>query len=796
MATPQPVDFPRSLLRFTDEVRSCGQLAAPVQWITRFPAPTAVRGYRLPVCWWNTGQQIFVRHARASVWRDGEWQVVHEDAALPDTAPHEVTWAEPVLGRAFRFEALSRSHPEEERLTMYAGAKEIVFMRQLGGGWPDAFRWLAEPAGEPVETRWAPPARAAFTPGTVGTAGAPGLRVTRVANALEFDNGWLRLGLSLERPCLRAFSWDSEQTGRQATDLLHQVTMAKKPRNRLHSGPVLDQPEHGVDARSLGCERVEASGDGVSYHGIDLAPGARLDARWRMARDHAELSLELDVASPLRAIQWEAWRWVFDLRTAVTGCLAKPAHALADGTRGRCAFPATWHAPNFGNLRVELVEGDPATTFVRVETWRQESLAWFGVELGVRPREDGDVDLLPGRHRAVLRFRRGRFEGGGGEHPALRRAWASHFGFRPEHYGLSNNAGATNCLFCVWQYADLAAATEPAESRVLALEMCRFTLDLALRGGAGYGWRREAFLDTASSLLIAAAVVDNGDADRRWLASVWSGLWSEAEFLLGRVDTTGLVVAPLLTGNRGECKWSSNWWDVVCFGHLDAYCNILAWRALRLAARLAARLGKTAEAERCRSAAEKLRAAFLPTFLNPATGWLGGWRSRDGELHDHAFLFVNGLAISFGLVEGAQARDILERLEARRVERGLDRFDYGLPGNLDAVPRDSVPAGHAGQRADGRDQYGFYENGGLTMSMAYGYVRALGKHGFAIAAEMEAQMLASFEAGRVLGGLHTGIDWRWWDGTPCGYEGLLVDQVQVLLAFAQSRGRAPELLTE
>lgn len=791
MAIPQAVDVLRSLLRFPEE-QATVQLHAPVEWTTRFPGPTQVKGFRLPVCWWNTGQQIFVKHARVRVWRDGEWRLIYENAALSETAPHEVVWPEPIVGRAFRFEAVTRTHPEEERLTMYAGAKEVAFMNQLIGGWPDSFKWLANAAGETVVEPWAPPARAVDS----SEPSAPGIKLTRAGRMAEFDNGWLQLGLSLERPCLRSFSWDPEKTGRQTKDLLHQVTMARTARNRLHSAPVLLEPERGVDGRSLGCARVELRGDGVRYEGIELAPEVRMDAAWKLDRDGAELTLVLDVAGVRRAINWEAWRWVFDLKTAVTACLAKPAHALADGSRGRCAFPAIWHAPNFGNLRVELAEGDPATTFLRVETWRKESLAWFGVELGVVPRADGDVDVLPGKHRAVVRFSRGRFEGGGGSHAAFRRAWASHFGFRPEHYGLSNNAGATNCLFCLWEYADLAAATEPGEARALALEMCRFTLDLALRGGAGYGWRREAFLDTASSLLIAAAVVDAGDSSRDWLRAAWPALWREAEFLLGRADERGLVVAPLLTGNRGECKWSSNWWDVVCFGHHDAYCNILAWRALRLTARMAARVGKDAEASRCRAAADRLRAAFGPTFWNPTTGWLGGWRSADGELHDHAFLFINGLAVAFGLVEGEQARQLLTRLEAKRVEAGLDRFDYGLPGNLEPVPSDSTPKGHNGRRADGSDVFGFYENGGLTMSMAYGYVRALGKHGFAVVRDMEDQMLASFEAGRVLGGLHAGIDWRWWDGTPCGYEGILVDQLQVLLAIAQNRGLAPELLLE
>ena len=41
--------------------------------------------------------------------------------------------------------------------------------------------------------------------------------------------------------------------------------------------------------------------------------------------------------------------------------------------------------------------------------------------------------------------------------------------------------------------------------------------------------------------------------------------------------------------------------------------------------------------------AAKLRAAYAPTFLNPATGVLAGWKSADGQLHDYWFTFVQGI---------------------------------------------------------------------------------------------------------------------------------------------------------
>jgi hypothetical protein len=35
--------------------------------------------------------------------------------------------------------------------------------------------------------------------------------------------------------------------------------------------------------------------------------------------------------------------------------------------------------------------------------------------------------------------------------------------------------------------------------------------------------------------------------------------------------------------------------------------------------------------------AARLRAAYAPTLLNPATGIIAGWKSADGQLHDYWF---------------------------------------------------------------------------------------------------------------------------------------------------------------
>jgi hypothetical protein len=44
----------------------------------------------------------------------------------------------------------------------------------------------------------------------------------------------------------------------------------------------------------------------------------------------------------------------------------------------------------------------------------------------------------------------------------------------------------------------------------------------------------------------------------------------------------------------------------------------------------------------------------------------------------------------------------------------------------------------------------------------------------------------SLADGTAFGGCNSGIDWRFWDGGPCGYEGILTDQFGIL-AVAMDR---------
>ncbi len=258
------------------------------------------------------------------------------------------------------------------------------------------------------------------------------------------------------------------------------------------------------------------------------------------------------------------------------------------------------------------------------------------------------------------------------------------------------------------------------------------------------------------------------------------------------------LIEYILSGNSGS--WPdgkptmrpANWWDTIGFGHEDAYSNALAYRALGDMAEMAGRFGKSADAAQYRAAAVKLHDAYFKTFYDPATGVLGGWRSADGQLHDYYFLWVNGIAIHYGLVPKREANVIMGKLLAKMKAVGYDKFNMGLPGNLIPVAlKDYVDKSGGGQwgggvRADNADGFQNYENGGATGCFVFWTLAAL----YDLGRKQEADqilfaMLGEYGRGGFEGRGPNGRsnDWRRWDGTPMGYEGFLCDNYYTLLAI-------------
>ncbi len=291
----------------------------------------------------------------------------------------------------------------------------------------------------------------------------------------------------------------------------------------------------------------------------------------------------------------------------------------------------------------------------------------------------------------------------------FRRNFLNIFQVQAEDGVLANHAASDPCAFVQHMYTEVARYAPPLAKGLTTMDLERMSLDRYLAGDLAYGMPgyqmfdgeaggdggfKTFSADSYPSMLVAAGDYVETTHDSAWLAKSYKGLRAWTEAMLA-TDTNGDgLIKYYASGNAGS--WAvkpdgepilrpSNWWDTIGFGYEDAYSNALAYHALEMMAEMAAINKEGADAERYRLRAEKLKDAFVPTFMNPKTGILAGWKSADGRLHDYWFPWVNGAAVVYGLVTPELGNQLFDHLLAKLKEVGYTNFELGLPGNL--VPR-------------------------------------------------------------------------------------------------------------
>jgi len=470
---------------------------------------------------------------------------------------------------------------------------------------------------------------------------------------------------------------------------------------------------------------------------------------------------------------------------------------------GLLTTPALLHFPGQGSIQLSSSAPSLELTYTSDRPHQAAMLSLPGADF-VNQRVDYTLDITA-IHPALSGI------AGDERFDAFRRNWLNCLQLNPEHQLLANNTASDSCAFCYYEFADIAALTPPLSGSLTALDVMRQTLDRMLAGGFAYGMpvapdHPTTTSDTFPSMLIAAANCVRAGHSDDWLAANYDGIRGWAESMLASdINGDGLIKYSN-SGNSGI--WSngfpkirpSNWWDTIGFGYEDAYANALAYRAYRDMSMMSAKLNNSSDAARYQAAADKLRSIYYDRFFDPATGVLGGWRSADGQLHDYYFLYVNGIAIHYGLVPRPQANSIMDKLLAKMKEVGFTNFSLGLPGNLITVPlKDYVhrtPDARygGGVLPDNSDGFQNYENGGATGAYAFFTLAALyDLDRTADADKILFPMLdeygrCGFEGKDAKGRSN---DWRRWDGTAMGYEGLLTDDYYTMLAVPLRQSETP-----
>jgi len=534
------------------------------------------------------------------------------------------------------------------------------------------------------------------------------------------------------------------------------------------------------------------TGNRIIYDVTMNEVGLNYRLAWEIHEDRIMLQAERTAETCFRA--WSSSAWTLGFQPT-----ASPVNVLGAITRsgeaGNLSLPLIVHAPNAGSVKIEA--SNPETLW-RFDAYRPIDLIINELKLGEAPQPEGDY-LMPAGHfltQLEMRITQPDVPLRDSAPEELKRAILktafTALTYRPDTATLSNNSASIHCPISMDNWSAITTRMGEILPGLKAVDLLRASLERWLDGGPGYSSGKllhegefhdaeDEYLMTGAACLLGLAEFLGHAASPEWAKGYLQPIQRQIEKMRARdLDDDGLIESNYRTGTSGSGQWSTCWWDVISFGWKDAFANALLYDALNKLAQSLPKLGVTDLGMDVNAWAEKLHDRYFPTFFNPETGWLAGWRCKENQLHDHAFLFVNGVAISTGLVEPGTSRSIMEKLwqELKRVN--MPDPIYGLPGNLWHIPDDDL--------ADIMQGYplGYYQNGGRTHSQARHFVNALYQVGMTDEAEWMLRRLAlGLAEGRVFGGCKSGVDWRFWDDRPSGYEGLLTDQFGVLAVIME-----------
>lgn len=613
---------------------------------------------------------------------------------------------------------------------------------------------------------------------------APAGMSINTRNPLEvvFCGKKLTIGFSLVRPVITHLAWDCFEEG---NTLNNRLFFGSADDN----GPSYITPDGDFCARNMTGE-VSVKDNVIRYRKIDTGCGITINAVFTVTAESIRLELEQNAERDIPVIEGEAWRLAWNMRAGMTGVAAPPCKK--EGRNGFVEIPAMISGDEGGCLLVDKEEGKG---MFHTESYREAEKRSTGFVLAQEDTPERPLVIPKGRLTAVFRLKPGTIlpetekkeeqlsEG-------IRKCWAAGFSaFRPEFGGFSNNSISVNCHVNQYVAFDFAAFTAKTDYAVDPLELVKFSVERALMDGGGYGYHRNLYLDSDPILVSGAGRIFQLTDDRDWLQNVYPGISAAVMRIINNFDEKeGMIVCRSLSGNSGTYRWSSNAMDVVGFGHIDAYVNAWSFRALKNASALCRIVGDSALAQKCGEVAQLLSDNYARQLVNPETGWVSGWRSRDGQLHDFGFIWVNGVACAFRVMDASTTRHALEKLEEKRREVFPESGYAGLPLNLVPIKQTDHMLSQS-QRYQLRPSFENYTDGALSPCLTGYYIRALSSNGFRKEAGTIAQSLEQgFADGRFHGPYGTGKEFAVWTGADSGYEGTFGPNSLPLYAIAVQQG--------
>jgi hypothetical protein len=621
-----------------------------------------------------------------------------------------------------------------------------------------------------------------------------GVTATCDAGEIRYRSRFLEVGFRLNRTGFSFLGVDEEGESRTGSNLL------KLQPGIFHQGVQLSKVGSVPSAATAlrydvqGTTRVE--GNSITYDLLLSGTGQRYFLKWTVLEDRIALHAERFADRELRA--WRSCAWMIGLN-----CLVSTPNVLGAivkaGETGSMQLPAFLHFPRFGTLQITSSGKD---ALWRTDSIRPQNMTTSELKLGEIPQPEGDYMLPVGHFVADIEMRVTqvstplREDAPTAVAQAVKCSSMTSLTYRADTGTLSNNGNSIHCPICMDNWSAITTKMDPLAPNLAPIDFLKDSLERWLDGGPGYasgpllqdGKVHEAedeYLMTGTAGLLGLAEYLKLGASTGWAKAHQVQIRRKIEQMrLRDVDNDGLVESKYRTGVSGTGQWSTVWFDVISFGWKDSWTNALLYSALQTLVTALPAHGLSELARGLSGWSETLKKNYYPAFFNAETGWLAGWRCAENKLHDYGFLAVNGAAVCAGLLNDRGARQIIERLwsEAKRVN--IPDARLGLPISLWPIPDKDL--------ADIMQGYphGFYGNGACTHSQSRHFVDAM----YLVGMDKEAddvleRLCSSLAEGLVYGASKSGLDARYWDGWPCGYEGLLTDQFGILASAFKRYGK-------
>lgn len=642
--------------------------------------------------------------------------------------------------------------------------------------------WLAELAqlevyGRDADGASAQPAANAATPEPSVAAPDSSLHarqfvptVSDRGETLDIRTPWYRLVLDKAHPQILFLSWDSLGQGNLNVNFLE---------GGAH--PVLDPLFH--EPLPLGTSALTRTGNVFRYAPVEVAPGAYEQVSIRAGEHSFDLGL---AASARQTTIMRGGLFRFDLAAnqTPTTFVCHPSKIL-----NYVALPTYLAAPDFGTAYVTST-GDAGAFYRKPSALFPASTYWVDVTPHQPATEDGLNEIGPRPWHIDLHFDLQRVEALpalADKDPRLKRLpdySLNMVQWRPDTGVLSNSVMSIDCGLALLFYAEEAVFAPHLQDGISPMALVGASVQRYFDGAPGYQMPNRnvsapdwwSSRETPAYLMISAWYVVRTIGGQKQLRPWLAPLESLGDRLEAQFGPDGLIY------HQGR---GSMWFDVYRIEGADAYSNAADYRAFRCMADLETLAGRPARAQRYADDARRIQAVYFQSFYDARTGVLAGWRTRQGELHDYMFPWVNGFAIYQGLVPPEPAKAILQRLMAKLESIDFHSYQLGVPTNLIPMSPTDYAAHTSGapRQADGMDTWQVYMNGGATPALEYYFIQALYQTGQSQDAErllwplMQAYENGTFNAGIQLPGLPqrnpVGSAFYRWDGSHGAGEGYL-----------------------